>query len=657
MKPRMCVIEPSGTLRLVLIEIARKAGWEIDACKSLEEAEAVFSQKNNRLDLVVTTATLPSGGYAEVVKELRNQVETEAIPIVLFTSSPDGRQAEKALENGITEVFLKNNLDSFEIYLESFFDDEKVDLTGKRVLILEDEKAVGEYLQALLAELRIHVDLFQDIDAALGESLVTAYDLVITDLVLKQNQSGVNFIRLLRQSGGKSADAPLIAMSGFVDDTRRIEALRAGAEAFLSKPIITSELVFQAKRLLQRLPSWTAESGAEIEFDDTLRKSLTEREQLICGLAIAGHRDKQIARQLGISYWTVRSHLSHIFQKCGVTNRIELATKLRGGRKNISSTLSAPQAIDHAQDAIQDWLSIAAHVLKEIRHGVMVTDRYGQILLINPGFTEITGYSSEEVLGKTPRLLKSGRHPPSFYRDMFAELDYKGSWSGELWNRGKAGNLFVERLDIRRLPPGMPMNAYYVAVIGDITLQHHEMEHLRHSALHDPLTGLANRVLLKDRARQEILRAQRSGKRLGFAFIDLDGFKPINDMLGHEAGDLVLKNVANRLSETLRAHDTLARQGGDEFIVLLPDLDDRQAAEQLGQKLLDVFEIPVDLGNHIVCPLKASIGISLFPDDGDHFEELVVRADLAMYRAKQSGGANTCHFDPDIDQSDHSEGR
>jgi len=647
----MCVIEPSGTLRLVLIEIARKAGWEIEACKSLEEAEAVFSQKHNRLDLVVTTATLPSGGYAEVVKNLRNQVETEAIPIVLFTSSPDGRQAEKALENGITEVFLKNNLDSFEIYLESFFDDDKVDLTGKRVLILEDEKAVGEYLQAILAELRIHVDLFQDIDEALGESLVTAYDLAITDLVLKQNQSGVNFIRLLRQSGGKSADAPLIAMSGFVDDTRRIEALRAGAEAFLSKPIITSELVFQVKRLLQRLPSWTAKSGA-VDFDDTLRKSLTEREQLICGLAIAGHRDKQIARQLGISYWTVRSHLSHIFQKCGVTNRIELATKLRGGRKDISSTLLAPQAIDHAQDAIQDWLSIAAHVLKEIRHGVMVTDKHGQILLINPGFTEITGYSSEEVLGKTPRLLKSGRHPPSFYRDMFTELEYKGSWSGELWNRGKAGNLFVERLDIRRLPPGMPMNAYYVAVIGDITLQHHEMEHLRHSALHDPLTGLANRALLKDRAKQEILRAQRTGKRLGFAFIDLDGFKPINDMLGHEAGDMVLKNIANRLSETLRAHDTLARQGGDEFIVLLPDLDDRQAAERLGQKLLDVFETPIDLDNHIVCPLKASIGISLFPDDGDHFEELVVRADLAMYRAKQSGGAHACCFDPNIDNSE-----
>lgn len=652
MKPRMCVIEPSGTLRLVLIEIARNAGWEIEACRNLEEAEAVFSQDNNRLDLVVTTATLPSGGYAEVVKSLRGQSETEAVPIVLFTSSTDGGQAEKALENGITEVFLKSNLDSFEIYLESFFDDDAVNLNGRRILILEDEKAVGEYLQAFLTELGLRVDLFQDIDEALGASLVTAYDLVFTDIVLKQNQSGVNFIRLLRQSGGKSAEAPLIAMSGFVDDTRRIEALRAGAEAFLSKPIITSELVFQAKRLLQRLPAWHYEGSSAVELDDTLRKSLTEREQLICGLAIAGHRDKQIARQLGISYWTVRSHLSHIFQKCGVTNRIELATKLHGDRKKIGSSLPAPQAIDHAQDAIQNWLSIAAHVLKEIRHGVMVTDKHGQILLINPGFTEITGFSSEDVLGQTPRLLKSGRHPPAFYRDMFAELEYKGSWSGELWNRGKSGNLFVEKLDIRRLPPGMPMNAYYVAVIGDITLQHHEMEHLRHSALHDPLTGLANRALLKDRAKQEMSRAQRSGKHLGFAYIDLDGFKPINDMLGHEAGDMVLKNVATRLSETLRAHDTLARQGGDEFIVLLTDIDDRQAAVRLGQKLLDVFATPIDLDNHIVCPLKASIGISLFPDDGDHFEELVVRADLAMYRAKQTGGGNACCFDPEIDSQE-----
>jgi diguanylate cyclase (GGDEF)-like protein/PAS domain S-box-containing protein len=650
MKPRMCCIEPSGTLRLVLIEIARNAGWEIDACRNLAEAEAIFSQQDKRLDLVATTATLPSGGYADVVRSLRSRVETETIPIILFTSSTDDGQTEKALENGITEVFLKSNLDIFEIYLDSFFDDESAELTGRRVLILEDEKAVGEYLRALLTELHLRVDLFHGADVALGETLVTPYDLVITDLVLDRNQSGVNFIRLLRQSSGKSAAAPVIAMSGFVDDTRRIEALRAGADAFLSKPILTSELYFHTRRLLQRPTATGYMNASSATLDVSLTKNLTEREQLICGLAVAGHRDKQIARQLGISYWTVRSHLGHIFHKCGVSNRIELASKLR---ENLESTnggqLPVQKSFIDAQEAVLDWLSLASHVLNEIRQGVMVTDKQGGILLINPGFTQITGYTGEEVLGKTPRLLRSGHQTPVFYRDMFATLESKGSWSGEIWNRGKAGNLFVEWLDIRRLPPGMPMGAHYVAVIGDITMQHNEIEHLRHSALHDPLTGLANRALLKDRAAQEVYRAQRNGKRLGVAFIDLDGFKPINDMLGHEVGDKVLKDVAQRLSASLRSHDTLARQGGDEFIVLLPDIDDRQSACILGQKLLNVFQVPITIDNDVGYPLKASIGISLFPDDGEHFEELVVRADMAMYRAKQAGGASACCFDPAVD--------
>jgi len=649
MKPRLCCIEPSGALRLVLIEIARKAGWDIEACKNLVEAEEVFALQDKQLDLVVTTATLETGGYTDVIKSLRSRLETATIPIVLFTGSNDEEQIEMAMENGITEVFPKGSLDSFEIYLDSFFDDATLELSGKRVLMLEDEKSVGEYLRAVLAEQQLQVDLFDRAAAALDAAFLTAYDLVLTDLILDQNQSGINFIRLLRQSKGKSSAAPVIAMSGHVDDARRIEALRAGADAFLAKPILVSELLFHARRLIQRIPAADSINPSAVTLDASLAKTLTEREQLICGLAVAGHHDKQIARQLGISYWSVRTHLGRIFQKCGVGNRMELQAKLRESSNMSGTPTPLSPAIAAAQAAVQDWLVLASHVLHEIRQGLMVTDKKGVILLVNPGFTEITGYSSEDVIGKTPRLLRSGEQSAAFYRDMLATLEAKGSWSGKLWNRGKAGNLFVEWLDIRRLPPGMPMGAHYVAVIGDVTKQHNEIEHLRHSALHDPLTGLANRALLKDRAAQEIYRAHRNGKRLGVAFIDLDGFKPINDRLGHEVGDKVLKQTAQRLSETLRAHDTLARQGGDEFIALLSDIDDRQAVEFLGRKLLDVFELPIPIGTDAVYPLKASIGISLFPDDGDHFEELVVRADMAMYRAKQAGGARACCYDAALD--------
>lgn len=415
MKPRMCCIEPSGALRLLLIEIAQKAGWEIDACKSLEEAQEVFGATGSRLDLVVTTATLPSGGFSDVIACLRSRAETETTPIVLLTSDTDSTHAEKALENGITEVFFKDNLDTLQIYLASFFDDQAHNLSGKRVLILDDDHAVSEYLRAVLIELDLAVDLFHATDEALGEALVTAYDLVITDLVLDRNQSGVNFIRLLRQSGGKSAAAPVIAISGYDDDARRLEALRAGVGAFLAKPIVPAELCFQVRRLLQRAPV-----------------------------------DSSTAAKLG-----GRSHQHPV------------------------AGLPADQIISDAQAAVMDWLLLAAHVMNEIRQGVMVTNEHGVILQVNPAFTQITGFTSEDALGKTPAILRSGRHPPAFYRNMFETLATKGAWSGEIWNRGKAGNIFVEWLDIRRLPPGMPMGAYYVGVIANISLQQKQIEHLR----------------------------------------------------------------------------------------------------------------------------------------------------------------------------------
>lgn len=245
MSPRMCCIEPSAALRLVLVEMALKAGWAVDACKSLEEAEEIFANGDKPLDLIVTAANLPSGSYHDVLARSRGRSETEAVPVVLLTSNVEAGQFDKALESGVTEVFLKHDLDAFEIYLRSHVDNGAIDLAGKRILVLDDDHAVGKYLQAVLADIGLHVDLFHGADEALYAALVNHYDLVITDLVLDQNRSGVGFIRFLRQSSGKSANAPVLAVSGYVDDARRIEALRAGAESFLAKPIIASELCFQ----------------------------------------------------------------------------------------------------------------------------------------------------------------------------------------------------------------------------------------------------------------------------------------------------------------------------------------------------------------------------------------------------------------------------
>lgn len=646
MPPRMCCIEPSATLRLLLVEMAHKAGWEADACKDLEEAEELFDNGEKPIDLIVTAANLPSGSYHGVLARSRGCSETDTVPVVLLTSDAEVGQIDRALESGVTEVFLKHDLDAFEIYLDSHADNGAIDLVGKCVLVLDDDHAVGEYLKAVLAEIGLRVDLLHELDDALSEALVKHYDLVITDLVLDHNRSGVGFIRLLRQSSGKSANSPVIAVSGYVDDARRIEALRAGADAFLAKPIIASELCFQTQRLLQRPAAGENNASSTAVLDSTLAKNLSEREQLVCALVAAGHRDKEIARQIGISYWTVRSYLARIFKKSGATNRIDLAVKVH--QKAGASPLPVIGQPGTAADAI-NWLHMSAYMLNEIGQAVMFTDKDGAILHVNSAFTEITGFHSDEVVGKTPRQLSSGRQSPDFYLKMFEDLKKRGTWSGEICERGKNGNDFTAWFDFRRLPAHAPMGAHYVALITYADSKVAQYETFRYAALHDPLTGLANRTLLEDRVSLEIARAKRNGKRIGIAFVDLDRFKIINDTLGHLYGGGVLKEVAHRLSSVLRTHDTLARQGGDEFVVVLTDIDNGDIAQALGHKLLGVFRAPHSLPDGGSLQLGASIGISLYPDDGAVFEELLGRADMAMYRAKHTGGGKVQCYDPSIE--------
>ena len=288
------------------------------------------------------------------------------------------------------------------------------------------------------------------------------------------------------------------------------------------------------------------------------------------------------------------------------------------------------------QKRAQERLRLAASVFENAAEGIMITDTDRTVLAVNRAFTEITGYAPEEVIGREPKLLGSGRQSPVFYREMWDAIRRKGRWCGEIWNRRKNGEIYPELLSISVVRDGDGRVTHYVGIFSDIAAQKHAEQQLSFLTHHDPLTGLPNRVLFNDRLTHAIRRAARDEAQLAVLFVDLDRFKDVNDTLGHHLGDQLLRIVAGELQQTVRACDTLARLGGDEFTLLVEDLGGPLDAVLVAQKLLSVFTQPFALAEHEIY-ISASIGVSFYPTDGQEAHELVKNADAAMYQAKAKG--------------------
>jgi len=300
---------------------------------------------------------------------------------------------------------------------------------------------------------------------------------------------------------------------------------------------------------------------------------------------------------------------------------------------------------------IESDLRIAATAF-EAQEGMFITDAKGVILRVNPGFSEITGYSASEAIGKTPGLLSSGRHDAAFYATMRESIEQTGAWQGEIWNRRKSGEIFPEWLTITAVKDGDGNITHHVSTLTDITQRKAAENEIKHLAFYDPLTRLPNRRLLLDRLQHALSSSARSARAGALMFIDLDHFKTLNDTLGHDKGDLLLQGVAQRLLASVREIDTVARLGGDEFVVMLEDLSmhDEEAAGQtevVGEKILAALNQPYDLAGHEY-QSTPSIGITLFNGHSSTLEELLKRADLAMYQAKAAGRNAIRFFDPEM---------
>ena len=297
-----------------------------------------------------------------------------------------------------------------------------------------------------------------------------------------------------------------------------------------------------------------------------------------------------------------------------------------------------------AQKDVETRLRLAANVFTHAREGIMITDAAGSIVDVNETFCAITGYTRDEVLGQNPRMLKSGVQSADFYASIWKSLLEKDHWYGEIWNRRKNGEVFAEMQTISAIRDAQGVTQHYLSLFSDITpLKMHEQE-LERIAHYDALTRLPNRVLLADRLRQGLLQSQRHNHSLAVVFLDLDGFKTVNDLYGHAAGDRLLIEISQRMKGALREGDTLSRIGGDEFVAILSDLEKVQNCEPVLARMLQAASAPVVHDGHIL-QVSASMGVTLYPQDGEDADLLMRHADQAMYTAKQAGKNRYHMFD------------
>ena len=316
---------------------------------------------------------------------------------------------------------------------------------------------------------------------------------------------------------------------------------------------------------------------------------------------------------------------------------------MRDAVGNIQALLAITRDISNRKQSEQH-LKLAARVFSEAHEGILITDASGKIIDVNPTFCEITGYSHQEVIGENPRILRSNKQSPDFYQAMWQSLLINKHWQGELWNRKKSGELFAELLTISVLSDEEGVPSYYVGLFSDITQSKYQQEQLQMIAHYDPLTGLPNRVLFADRLNQAIAHARREKSYLAICFLDLDGFKPINDQYGHDAGDQVLVQVADRIRQCIREEDSVSRHGGDEFVLLLGDIHSLDQCHQAIERIHRMIAEHYIVNEHKVL-ITASSGLTLFPLDDADPDTLLRHADQAMYQAKLAGKNRHSLFD------------
>ena len=546
-----------------------------------------------------------------------------------------------------------------------------------RILIAEDEGAHAEAIRRAFrqsepaAEIRV-VGSLRDFRRAVAAE---PPQIALIDLNLPDGRA----LELLTAPAEDGA-FPLLVMTAFGSEAMAVEALKAGAldyivkspEAFSGMP----KIVARALREWRTLQDHRRISAALRHNEEKYRQLAENTEAILWEFDLVADRWVYVApyvtRLLGyppeewtnLQFWIDRIHAddrssasqycerctqqgqSHSFEyrfvkknggvvwlrdACSVEMEGSRPVRLRGFMIDITERKQAELQLQQLSLAVEQ--SPAA---------VVITNLDAAIEYVNPRFSQITGYSLEEVRGQNPRILQSGELLPELYRTLWQTLVAGKVWHGEFQNRRKDGSHFWERASISPLRNAQGQVTHYIAVKEDITVQKRNEEQLIYQATHDELTGLANRTLLKDLLEQSIHYAHRSGRMVAVLLLDLDRFKLVNDSLGHGAGDELLVAVAQRLKAIVREADTVARFGGDEFVVLLTEVASAEDVRKVAGNILRQLALPQCIEQRELT-VTASLGISFYPDDGGDSATLIRNADIAMYQAKREGSSFSCY--------------
>lgn len=342
-------------------------------------------------------------------------------------------------------------------------------------------------------------------------------------------------------------------------------------------------------------------------------------------------RTHRIVHQLGKEL-LLKKHRQEPITRTDYNQFIDVCEELRD---------QARQLYDQLKSDLYISSMLLGNIFENATEGVLVTTPDTIIINVNNAFSRLTGYTREEVLGKTPNILYSGRQDSTFYQKMWETLQQQGYWQGEIWNRRKNGDVYLEWLSISAIRNEAGHLTHYLAIFSDITEERKKEEQLYRLAHYDALTGLPNRMLFRDRLNQAINHARRNGTGVGLMFLDLDGFKKINDHYGHDIGDKLLQLVGSRLTTLLRTNDSIGRYGGDEFTILINQTNRYSDIELVARKVIESMNEPFEIDG-ISHHTSTSIGISFFPEHSQKVDELFKYADDAMYQAKRMG-KNTYH--------------
>ena len=547
------------------------------------------------------------------------------------------------------------------------------------ILLIEDNPGDARLVREMLREVN-HPGLFalttvDRLALARDQLAEHAFDVVLLDLTLPDSRGLATLTEVRRLAPA----VPIVVLTGLDDEDSALKAVQGGAQDYLVKGQGDGDLIRRAIRYaIERF-----RSDAALRRSEARLRAIFERAGigilLVDGDGRCVEANPALMRMTGFQAdELVGQQLADLTlaDDNGAADPLAIAELLAGrrdlsqaekrfrhkaghavwGRMTVTLVRGAgtdpPLLLCLIEDVterrhMEERLRLAAVVLENTSEGVFVTDPEHRIIIVNPAFSHLTGYGADEVIGRKPSILSSGRHGADFYQHMFESLAETGKWQGEIWNRRKSGELFAEWLNIGAVRDEAGAVVHYVAVFSDITSRKQTEERLNYQVNHDPLTSLPNRTLFHERLSRALARAFRNGRVVGVLFLDLDHFKEINDTWGHLVGDRLLQVVAERLSGSIRQGDTAARLAGDEFMMILEDITDYRDAAIVAQKVLRSLAEPYDLADRPLT-VTTSIGISLFPADGEDIQTLLHNADIAMYRAKKQGKNNYQFFSDEL---------